>query len=531
MHRKKATLRSIPFSQRLTLSLFGSFGLVIGITLTALWNVAELSARAVQAEIRQRGLAVARGLAWNLAQFDFTTQTAQLAQVTERLWQQENAAYVLIDDANANLVISTPPAAEIELAGLPDATCTDNAPVVRRALVGGQAVYDVSMAITSVRTGENAAPSSCRGTFHLGFPAQAADANQRLIRRTALLLTLFSSSLALFSVLRLSRRVLRPIRRVTDLAEHLAARALTDDSGAPPADELGRLEFAMARMRHAFESTTIELAATRAQHTALAAEIRVSAAEQANWTQQQAFALARLDQNLRTLGQQAQQSSEQAEKMVADVAQSVRTAQQTVELFSHITRALKALDTQEQQNIRRIVAVSEKITQISHNMNMLTTIANQTKIIAFNASIEASGAGEAGGRFAVVATEMRRLAATVGESVAEIQQEIAVLTSASRELVISAESGMHEVKQSAGWLAGIDHLLPELLAQLQRAVQLQDELTPRLAATRAELQNMQTELETIAAQAEQGDAMQLRLHAIAQELHAPDSVALVKHAP
>ncbi len=78
---------------------------------------------------------------------------------------------------------------------------------------------------------------------------------------------------------------------------------------------------------------------------------------------------------------------------------------------------------------------------------IITTIADQTKLITFNASIEAAGAGEAGGRFSVVATEVRRLANTVVESVEEMKNSVSSIQTAASELILSSETGIHKVNQ------------------------------------------------------------------------------------
>ncbi len=57
-------------------------------------------------------------------------------------------------------------------------------------------------------------------------------------------------------------------------------------------------------------------------------------------------------------------------------------------------------------------------------MDLINTVADQTKLIAFNAALEASSAGESGKRFSVVASEIRRLADSVTDSTHEIEDRI-----------------------------------------------------------------------------------------------------------
>jgi methyl-accepting chemotaxis protein len=72
-------------------------------------------------------------------------------------------------------------------------------------------------------------------------------------------------------------------------------------------------------------------------------------------------------------------------------------------------------------------------------------LAEQTNILAINATIEAAGAGEAGQRFAVVADEIRKLADRVGGSTKEIRTLIDDVRSAVNTTVMATETGSKSV--------------------------------------------------------------------------------------
>ena len=72
-------------------------------------------------------------------------------------------------------------------------------------------------------------------------------------------------------------------------------------------------------------------------------------------------------------------------------------------------------------------------------MEIINTVGDQTKLIAFNAALEASSAGEAGKRFSVVASEIRRLADSVTDSTSEIESKISEIQDSISRLVITSE--------------------------------------------------------------------------------------------
>jgi methyl-accepting chemotaxis protein len=95
------------------------------------------------------------------------------------------------------------------------------------------------------------------------------------------------------------------------------------------------------------------------------------------------------------------------------------------------------------------------LSRIDESVQLIDAIADQTKLIAFNAALEASSSGEAGSRFAVVASEIRRFADNVVESVMEIKEKIAEVQEASQALIAEANSGSRAIE------AGYDRMVEQ----------------------------------------------------------------------
>ena len=101
---------------------------------------------------------------------------------------------------------------------------------------------------------------------------------------------------------------------------------------------------------------------------------------------------------------------------------------------------------QNQKIISEIRNLSDMIIRISEAIRIIDGIADQTKLIAFNASLEASSSGEAGARFSVVAAEIRRFADNVVESTHEIKQRIEEVQEASQTLISEANNGSRQIE-------------------------------------------------------------------------------------
>lgn len=106
-----------------------------------------------------------------------------------------------------------------------------------------------------------------------------------------------------------------------------------------------------------------------------------------------------------------------------------------------------------QANLSEIVELGRKSKEINKVMEIINNIANQTKLIAFNAALEAASAGEAGKRFGVVAVEIRRLADSVVESTAEIEGKITEILDSVNRLVMSSEKSFQLIQEGQEYAA------------------------------------------------------------------------------
>ena len=92
------------------------------------------------------------------------------------------------------------------------------------------------------------------------------------------------------------------------------------------------------------------------------------------------------------------------------------------------------IDESNKKIMSCVESLSKQANSIDEVMNLIEDIASQTRIIAFNAELEAVGAGKAGKNFHIVSAEIKRLADSVVESIKEIQKHIKELKDASEAL-------------------------------------------------------------------------------------------------
>lgn len=115
------------------------------------------------------------------------------------------------------------------------------------------------------------------------------------------------------------------------------------------------------------------------------------------------------------------------------------------DILKHNMQKLSEIQQASETTLEGIESLSEKISGISDIARIINSIADQTNIIAFNAELEASRAGESGQNFHLVASEIRRLTNNTIQSTNEIRNRIIEIQHSSEKLLASSQSGRKKI--------------------------------------------------------------------------------------
>ncbi len=144
------------------------------------------------------------------------------------------------------------------------------------------------------------------------------------------------------------------------------------------------------------------------------------------------------------------------DQVSANAAESAGVAERSVSIANNgakvVQNTINGMDTireQIQDTSKRIKRLGESSQEIGDIVGLINDIADQTNILALNAAIQASMAGDAGRGFAVVADEVQRLAERSATATKQIESLVKTIQNDTNEAVISMEQTTSEVVRGA----------------------------------------------------------------------------------
>jgi len=255
----------------------------------------------------------------------------------------------------------------------------------------------------------------------------------------------------------------RPIKAMTNAMHNLADG---DTAVHIPAqdrkDEIGEMAAAVGVFKeNALEKERLEAAAIEAEKEAVVAQQRARNELADNFestvkgvVEGVASAASQLEASAQTMSASVEQTNSQATTVAAASEQAsvnVQTVSATTdelassvhEIGTQVAESAKiageAMDqARETDNIMQ--GLSESVNKIGEIVQLINDIAEQTNLLALNATIEAARAGEAGKGFAVVASEVKNLASQTGRATDEIGGQIADVQAGTEKSVAAIQA-------------------------------------------------------------------------------------------
>jgi twitching motility protein PilJ len=234
--------------------------------------------------------------------------------------------------------------------------------------------------------------------------------------------------------------IMRLLDEMSNLAEgDLTVQAtVTEDITGAIADSVNYAVEALRKLVATISQSGIQLDGAARQTQALASHLaRASSA--------QSKQIGSATESIGAMASSIEEVSGNAERG-ADVARhSVDVAHKGGDAVRRTIDGMNAIRETIQETSKRIKRLGESSQEIGNIVELISDIAEQTNILALNASIQASMAGEAGRGFAVVADEVQRLAERAANATRQIEALVRTIQTDTNEAVVSMERSTTDV--------------------------------------------------------------------------------------
>jgi twitching motility protein PilJ len=238
--------------------------------------------------------------------------------------------------------------------------------------------------------------------------------------------------------------ILRLLDEIGDLADgDLTVQAtVTEDFTGAIADSIN---YSIDQLRDLVETIN----QTAVQVAAAAQETQATAMHLAEASEHQAQEIAGASAAINEMAVSIDQVSANAAESSAVAERSVAIANKGNEVVHNTIAGMDNIREQIQDTSKRIKRLGESSQEIGDIVSLINDIADQTNILALNAAIQASMAGDAGRGFAVVADEVQRLAERSSAATKQIEALVKTIQTDTNEAVISMEQTTTEVVRGA----------------------------------------------------------------------------------
>ncbi|AQP38096.1 MULTISPECIES: methyl-accepting chemotaxis protein [Vibrio] len=159
-------------------------------------------------------------------------------------------------------------------------------------------------------------------------------------------------------------------------------------------------------------------------------------------TEQVVTAITEMSESARTVAESVTQSNH-----ITDSAS--KEAKQSIIIVNNAVETVSSLVSDVEQMSERIANMNKDAIKISEVLTVIGAISEQTNLLALNAAIEAARAGEQGRGFAVVADEVRALAARTQNSTTEISDMLAKLLEGTDSVVAAMDKTKNQCQTTA----------------------------------------------------------------------------------
>jgi methyl-accepting chemotaxis protein len=322
-------------------------------------------------------------------------------------------------------------------------------------------------------------PEEHIGTFALGISAIPFKERIRQFRLAGGVITIVLFLVGNIIAWSIGTNIAKPVSYLASIACQIAEGDLTQSVHLENLadDEIGGLALAFDHMQASLQKIIGHLRAAGLKMQASTDEIFMAVNQLAATAEEQSSSVHETTMTMESMTTTSRQISDNTEAVASMVDQTKTLSQKGTTVAQETIQKMQQIYHTNQRFLEDVTALGERSEKIGSVIQIIHDIADQTKLIAFNAALEAVGTKDiAGRRFNVVAGEIRRLADTIISSTREIETNILEIQQSVRELVASSDATTQRisegVQQTETTASGLKEILDATIHATDEARQI-----------------------------------------------------------
>lgn len=289
-------------------------------------------------------------------------------------------------------------------------------------------------------------------------------------RTSVFIVLLVTVTAAVILATMIHRSIAIPLGEFTRLVEKVGQGDLTLTITSDREDEIGELGRSLDKMVKGLRAVASQIGLVSESLNSATAEIFASSQQQAAATSEQAAAVQQANATMSQLAQSGAQIADRA-KQVATAAEATSTASATgLQSVRNTTSTMDNIRQQAEAVAENVIALSEKTQTIGDIIASVNDIAEQSHLLALNASIQAAVAGEHGRSFAVVANEMKNLASQSKQATVQIRSILSDIQKGITSSVMLTEEAVKRVDTGRQQASVADQAIRKLTESVEDSI-------------------------------------------------------------
>ncbi|REG35984.1 methyl-accepting chemotaxis protein [Archangium gephyra] len=261
--------------------------------------------------------------------------------------------------------------------------------------------------------------------------------------REALFVYLGAMVVGLFITFFIGRAIAEPVTRMTQAAREVSQGDLSlSEMDVASAGEVRMMAHSFNEMLGTLRGTVSELLARLEQLSSASRGLTGASADQEHVISQQAAYAQQIAATFEELSRTAEQISSSTEVVESSARRTHEAVAEAMAVVAQVVAGINDIRMESKGVADAIVGLNQDLQQVSKIAQVINQVAERSDLLALNAALEGTKAGEVGRGFSLVAAEMRKLAENVSASARDIARIVEKVQDSGNEAATKARVGM-----------------------------------------------------------------------------------------